>query len=533
MPQFDLRNEPWIPCVTNDGRRLMSLVDVLTEAHEIRELVGDSPPVTIALHRLLLAILHRVYRGPQSSDDWKMMYSADRFDAELLNKYFNGLADRFDLFHSEHPFYQTTSVCDKLKDGAVIKLYFHSGNNATLFDHTSTSNPRVLTPAEAARLVVMIQAFDTGGQITGDNGADSAKSAPLIQSAVALVRGETLFETLMLNLHRYNGEDGAPFEFNGENDLPAWERNEPTTRSSRLPEGPVDLLTWQSRRVLLGPERDENGELIVRKSAALAGYSFPEGMEIHSKEAMVGYRKDRKGKISRVRFVENQSLWRNSHALFDHSEQQGFRPKTLNWLADLQRKQAVTKSYIAVDFLGINYDPKNTAKLVFSNHESFTLPAEFLINDEPSQQLHICLDFSEVVGKALQEGLTKLIAALIESAEEKRKRQSKPKPKRQPQAFPALENYWSRMEVRFHLLLGNLPEKGDEEMTAWFRDTQRIAFDAFNRTVMSLSGSAAENKAAVAAENAMRAAINKAIKAKATEWAIYLPERFEAKGGNQ
>lgn len=525
MPQFDLKKEPWIPCATADGIHERSLVEVLTEAHQIRELIGDSPPVTVALHRLLLAILHRVYRGPQDADDWGKLYSKGKFDSEKINGYLDKFADRFDLFHETYPFYQTTAVRDKVKDGAVIKLYFHSGNNATLFDHTSVSSPKVLTPAEAARLVVMIQAFDTGGQITGDNGADSAKSAPLIQSAVALIRGETLFETLMFNLHRYCGEDAAPFEFDEDKDLPAWERDTPTIRGSRLPDGPVDLLTWQSRRVLLEPEQDENGKLIVRRSAALAGYSFPDGMEIHTKETMVGYRIDKKGKISRIRFDENRSLWRNSHVLFDHSGQKGFRPKTLNWLADLKWNQAYVKPYVPVDFLGINYDPQNTAKLVFSNHERFTLPSEFLIKDEPSQQLQICLEFSEVVGKALREGLTELITAIAKYADKKRKEQ--------PQAFPALENFWSQMELRFHRLLSDLPDNGDEEMIAWFRDTQRVAFDAFNKTVTGLSGSAAENKAAVEAENAMRASLNKAMKSNATLWAPYLPEKFQAKGGSQ
>lgn len=525
MPQFDLRNEPWIPCATADGVREMSLVDVLTEAHEIRELIGDSPPVTVALHRLLLAILHRVYRGPKDTDEWAGQYSKGKLDANKIAEYFDKFAGRFDLFNETYPFYQTTAVRDKVKDGAVIKLYFQDKANATLFDHTSLSSPKVLTAAEATRLLIMIQAFDTGGQITGDNGADSAKAAPLIQSAVALIRGETLFETLMFNLHRYCGEDAAPFEFDEEKDLPAWERDTPTIRGSRLPDGPVDLLTWQSRRVLLDPEQDENGNLIVRRSAALAGFSFPDGMEIHTKETMVGYRVDKKGKISRIRFDENRALWRNSHVLFDRTEQQGFRPKTLNWLAQLKWNAAVSKAYIPVEFLGINYDLKNTAKLVFSNHERFTLPSEFLTEKEPSQQLQICLQYSEVVGTALQEGLTKLITAVAQYADKKRKEK--------PQAFPVLENYWSRMETRFHRLLGELPNKGDDEMTAWFRDTRRTAFDAFNRTVMSLTGSAAENKAAVAAEHAMQASLKKAIRDNANLWAPYLPERFQATGGNQ
>lgn len=515
MPQFDLRNEPWIPCATADGIREMSLVDVLTEAHEIRELIGDSPPVTIALHRLLLAILHRVYRGPQDTGEWGELYSKGKFDAEKIKEYFDKFDDRFDLFHETYPFYQTTAIRDKVKDGAVIKLYFHSGNNATLFDHTSVSSPKTLTPAEAARLLVMIQAFDTGGQITGDNGADSAKSAPLIQSAVALIRGETLFETLMFNLHRYCGEDAAPFEFDENQDLPAWERDTPTIRGSRLPDGPVDLLTWQSRRVMLEPEQDENGNLIVRRSAALAGFSFPDGMEIHTKETMQAFGKSKDGRIFSIGFSESRDLWRNSLSLLRAVDiAEGSRPRMLDWISTLRHDEHIKRDSLPVDFCGLAADK---AKLLFWNHERFDLPLVFLEDNGLVQKLSTCLEFSETLGAALRYGVKTLADAL----------------ETQRETFPTEANYWSRMELRFHRMLGELPEKVDEEITAWFRDTQRTAFDAFNQTVMSLSGSAAENKASVAAENAMRASLNKAIKSNANLWAPYLPEKFEAKGGNQ
>lgn len=515
MPQFDLRKEPWIPCLTGDGYREMSLADVLTNAHNIREVVGDSPPVTIALHRLLLAILHRIYRGPQSSDEWKQIYDAGGYDEAKIREYFETFADRFDLFHETYPFYQTADVRDKVKDGAVIKLYFHSGNNATLFEHTSALNPKELSPAEAARLVVMIQAFDTGGQITGDNGADSAKAAPLIQSAVALIRGENLFETLMLNLHRYCGEDGAPFEFDEDHDLPAWERDEPTIRGSRLPDGPVDLFTWQSRRIALEPEKDNDGRLVVRKAVVMAGYSFPDGMELHSKETMLAFRKNKDGKIFTVGFSEGRDLWRNSLSLLKAADiAEGSRPRMLDWLSQLRSHGYLQRDRLPVDFCGIAADK---AKLLFWNHERFDLPLAYLNDEQLIGDLGNCLDFSEEIGAALRYGV-KTLADGLET---------------QRETFATEATFWSQMELRFHMLLGALPEKGDEEMVAWFRDTQRIAFDALNQTVLSLSGSAAENKAAVSGENAMRAAIAKAIEKKATEWAPYLPERFEAKGGNQ
>ena len=65
MFSFNLIEEKWLPCVMLDNSlKDLSLRDVLTDATKIRELVGDSPPITIALHRLFLAILHRALNAP-------------------------------------------------------------------------------------------------------------------------------------------------------------------------------------------------------------------------------------------------------------------------------------------------------------------------------------------------------------------------------------------------------------------------------------------------------------------------------------
>src|SRR5688500_11864567 len=68
---FSLVDEPWIPCLTVRGgpAEMLGLGAVLTRPREIREIADDSPLVTVALHRLLLAILHRNF-GPASTPDW-------------------------------------------------------------------------------------------------------------------------------------------------------------------------------------------------------------------------------------------------------------------------------------------------------------------------------------------------------------------------------------------------------------------------------------------------------------------------------
>ena len=60
MAAFNLINEPWIPYTMLDGtQEHLGIQGVLVQARNIKEIGGESPPVVAALHRLLLAVLHR------------------------------------------------------------------------------------------------------------------------------------------------------------------------------------------------------------------------------------------------------------------------------------------------------------------------------------------------------------------------------------------------------------------------------------------------------------------------------------------
>src|SRR6266508_695503 len=96
MPSFNLLDEKWIPVVMAGGEpRELSLRDALIEADTAQELFDASPLVTAALHRLLLAVLWRVF--PQRSlAEWKALWQARRFDASRLDAYFDQWRERFD-----------------------------------------------------------------------------------------------------------------------------------------------------------------------------------------------------------------------------------------------------------------------------------------------------------------------------------------------------------------------------------------------------------------------------------------------------
>ncbi len=510
MTAFDLRSEPWIPCLSDKGLPLQtSLVEVLRDAHKIREIVGESPPITIALHRLLLAVLHRVFKGPKNAEAWNDLYTCGSFDSEKIQEYFDLHHDRFDLFHEKYPFYQAASAREFLQQGSAIQLYFQGKNNATLFEHSSMAAPKEVSPAEAARLVVAFQGFDFGG-IKSDG---SAQTAPLLQSAIALIRGQNMFETLMLNLHRYDGTNASPFVFDEEKDKPAWEREDDTHSTVRWPDGPIDLITWQPRRLAIGAVDVGDGSRLVRNAVVMLGYAFPEGVDMQAKETMMAFRKSKNGQMFSVGFSENRALWRNSASLLETNNAERSRPRIFDWVSELKGDRFIGRQKLPVDFYGLAADK---AKLLFWNHERFDLPLVFLDDRNLIADLNRCLEFAEEIGSALRSAI-KVLADELET---------------ERGTFVAEGNYWSLMESRFHTQLDRMPSDTKLEMKSWYADTLQIASKALSDTLNSLSGTAAENKSSVKAENMFWKAIWGSIKLNENAWHPYLPAKLAARGGN-
>src|SRR4051794_14370177 len=110
MPSFNLVDEPWIPCLLVGGEaRELSLVNTLLRSTEIREVFDPSPLVTVALHRLLLAVLHRSF-GPDNLAAWAELWRHGEWDRAALETYLGQWRERFDLFGAEWPFYQTPEL---------------------------------------------------------------------------------------------------------------------------------------------------------------------------------------------------------------------------------------------------------------------------------------------------------------------------------------------------------------------------------------------------------------------------------------
>ena len=277
MTRFNLIDEPWIPVLTGPAVRNVSLREAFTGAEHLGVITGQVPTQTLALYRLLGAVLHAAVRPVVDPvREWGQLWSGTSELSDIVEAYLDrpDIHARFDLLDRDQPFYQMPGMhyAPERKAGEPSKNLFSlipdlpSGNNVAAFSSRTPHGVAPMSFAEAARWVVHVHFSDLGGIKSPMAGQSEAKMGKIyasgegrgagwgVQSQGFIVEGDNLRETLLLNLMLGNPISGAPAS--RLEDVPAWER--PQTRSYhdiagpvRPPDGPVDMATWQSRRVLL------------------------------------------------------------------------------------------------------------------------------------------------------------------------------------------------------------------------------------------------------------------------------------------
>lgn len=281
MPEapFSLISEPWIPVLRRGGSRdALSLLAVLEQSSDVVEILGEVPTQVFAIERLLLAVLHRATGGPVSVADWQAIRDGWPDVIVDVRAYLADYADRFDLRHPVTPFFQVADLrTSKGEPSGLETLIADVPNGMPLFTTRLGSGLERISWAEAARWVVHVQAFDPAGirsGAIGDPRVKKGKGYPIgpawcAQLGGVTVVGEGLRETLLLNLvcARVLGLRC------GDDDLPAWERAPlgaaEEVQGGRAPTGPVDLYTWQARRVrLIGDDDGVTGVVLTQGDRA-------------------------------------------------------------------------------------------------------------------------------------------------------------------------------------------------------------------------------------------------------------------------
>jgi len=504
---FNLIDQPWIPVQTADGTtRKANLRDVLVFSHELVSVAHPSPLVTVAVHRLLLAILHRNF-GPPGTTEWTALWKNGRWDGSTLDSYFAEWRDRFDLFGPTRPFYQVPPM-----EGAVLHppeqlvQEAATGNNPTLFDHSREDAPTPLTPGEAACYLLAQQCFAIG---FGKSSPFYFSDAPLVRGVSVLILGgdgyrANLFETLALNLRDYAGGTG---------DIPAWEVDEPPTPRAEgtIPAGYLDYLTWQSRRINLIASDD---------GAAVTGCRIQQNLRLGGDftDPFKAYRIDEKRGRVPVPLSPEKALWRQADSLFQLSppgekeSSRSGRPYIFDWAAQARgrakRKGMPIRDRYRFGAYGMATDPGKAASVLLWRQETLPLPLDILDDPSLSENVGQAIGLAEEVGGVLRAAARDLCACLLASEDDIGGRQAHPDDqKRLSRHFGLERTFWAVLGGSFPQLVSNLPDGPDEAMDRWLEDIDRAARAAFHAFSAEAGTSARALKAIVRAERTFRSGL--------------------------
>ena len=482
MMGFSLLDECWIPVIRQDWQRAeISLIELFQTWETVREIQADNPPTTLAIHRFLLAILHRAYQGPKNIDHWEEIQQDNGKGAIA---YLEKWRDRFDLFHPERPFMQDAEIPEESSGEVYLAHVLHGNNTSTVFCHEHEWSHSSLSIPEAARLVLRLQNFDTGGRKTG--ATESAAVLPMMDAANVLVRGDDLCETLLLNLIQYDGEE-KPCVATGD-DLPVWERQSQKPKE-RIPVGYIDYLTYQWRRVKVFVQ----GDRVVRV-ALHPGDRISKDLSTSQWECGIAYNKTKKGLMT-VRLNQSRSLWRDSAVFLQSSNEVSSCPRIVEWVAILKAEKDLVKSNVHLQILGLNVD---NAKPLGWTSQQFAAPLIYLTNKALWQRLSNAIAIAEDHQQLFRSFKGSPYHALAEVLKNN-----------DAAGFAATldgeSRYWATLDRTFQELLLALPEDklndgngityGNVELPKWTKTIQDAAREAFTDSIASIRNYEARAKA--------------------------------------
>jgi CRISPR system Cascade subunit CasA len=430
-PYFNLVDESWIQVLDLTGRRTeVSLRDAFTQADRLGELVGEVPTQSFANLRLLLAIAYRAFAGPQDVDDWTRL-AADWDEAmALVDGYLDLHHERFWLAHDPAPFFQVADLhTAKGEVSGLEKLIADVPNGLPFLTTRLGRSLRSIGWAEAARWLVHVHAYDPAGirsGALGDPRVKNGKGYPIGtgwagQLGGVHAMGDTLRETLMLNLVPQSQLAGARRD-----DAPPWERDPLTAAPDlppgvppgevREPRGPVDLYTWQSRRVrLVGSADGVTGVVLAQGDKSAPQNRFT--VEPLSAWRYSEPQTKRRGARTYMPLTHDPSraLWRGLSAYLpawagmagSGSRPAPRRPPALTeWLERLTEEERLSERRVVLRAVGIEYG-SNSSVVDDLVDDRLVLPAALL----SSVDLSMTVDAALVVA----EEAVRILAALAKN----------------------------------------------------------------------------------------------------------------------
>lgn len=407
---FDVLMESWIPAVDLEHKRAeYGLLYVLENAHMLSEVLADNPLETYAVQRTLIAFLMDAY-GLEDVFDRADLLEKGRFDPAILQAYVERCKEegvRFDLFDPECPFMQAAfdPAIDEGREKRAVNL-FHalpSGNNHVHFDHRLEQD-RSFTPAECLRGMLASYVFATA---MAQGYPSSVNDTPCYY---VLIRGENLFETLMLSM--LSKAESLPNAW----DMPpvAWRDRTPVERKDK-PYTEVSMLaglTWQPRRIML--KQEEHGSL------EMLWYSQGRNFAQNGlwRDPHVSFIRSKKGELYSLKPSMGREAWRDVGIFALEGHDQRSEPATIikaykNVLSGIRSSAGGS---VLLELFGL---ATNQAKYEGWAHDRLNVPASILCDPYRAERLRWDMAMIEDVAVALGKKITWAAYRILEQKSKK------------------------------------------------------------------------------------------------------------------
>lgn len=367
--EYNLLDEKWILAMDDEDRvEAYSLCGIFSEAHRLKRLSGELPTQDFAVMRVLISVLYAVYQkhdaegneavisdSVEAYERWKALWSKECFDGAVINEYLEGFRDRFFLFHPSRPFFQ--APIDRGTEYLAPKLngeISESSNKPRLFSPSCGDSKDGMGFEEAARWLINLNAYDDTSAKPSVRGANlpSCGAGWVGKLGPVFVEGDNLFQTLLLNFVLVSEED-VPFPVG----VPAWEP-EIAKADERtpipMPGGPVEILTLQSRRLLLN-----------RSGSSVIGFRLLGGDIVDKENAFVEqmtvWRQDKEGNFNPARHDPSRSMWRSYQSILvkNLEEKTNHLPGVIRWIKELDDRGLIDYDSVRISIVGVQYADKD------------------------------------------------------------------------------------------------------------------------------------------------------------------------------
>lgn len=471
---FNLTKQQWIPVVTSDYQlQEVSLSDLFKNWNDYIEIKAEEELTTYAIYRLLMAIMHKVYQGPEDLDHWVKIKEDN--GAQILT-YLENNANKFDILDPDYPFYQDAIA--KTKPHPIFYAFtIKGGSTGALWGTHLNPDTFSLSFAEAARLILRIQLFDKAGKQPGEqlesiaNGSSS--HSHLKNAVITYPQGDTVKETILYNLVQYE-PSSTP-------DLAIWERTyqDPAAKN---PDGYVEYLTYRWRSIKLYAEQNR---IVAISIHAHGGDKIDDGFleNITRFEPHIAYRKSKskssKGQSTeekgfrKLRIEPGKRAWRNSHILtrsYDNDSKTTECAKVSKFLASLYTSGFLHKRNIPYKVLGIK-TPDGTAgaaKVEYLLEEDLIIPTKFLTEQALWEKLKEAIELAERFGTALEETYSQLNTTAKNTERN------------------GLRMFWNAIDDQFINIQNDIAQEIPEALENWQKKLEAISVETLKTSIQPL-----------------------------------------------